>query len=393
MDGARIGVLMVVGAYHPEIAGGGLQCRTLILALRDRVDFTVLTTTADTDAPFCSIVDGVRVFRVFVDPRRAWTKARALLQFARALPRIARACDIVHFHGFTQKMLLLLPLAKLMRRPIVEKMTSVGWDDPVSIRARPFGRVMARAFAAADRFVSISPAMTERMTRAGVPDSAVAVIPNGVDTTRFSPVAETERLSIRTTLGLSPSRWIVTFVGFWSKEKTPDLLFEAWLHVVRATGVDSELLFVGATEEAHLETSAHLLSHVLARAHEEHVTDRLRFVERTDDVPAYLRASDVFVLPSTREGLPNALLEAMATGLPCVCTELRGVTDWVTQSGLDGVLVPPDDVDALARALAAIQADPSAARALGARARTRVCQSFAITSVAKQYFALYQSIV
>src|SRR5207253_11071565 len=104
----RIGVLMVVGAYYPEIAGGGLQCRTLVLSLRDRVDFTVLTTTADPDAQFCSEVDGVPVFRIFLDPRRAWTKVRALAQFARAILRIARTCDIIHFHGFTQKMLLLL---------------------------------------------------------------------------------------------------------------------------------------------------------------------------------------------------------------------------------------------------------------------------------------------
>jgi glycosyltransferase involved in cell wall biosynthesis len=252
---------------------------------------------------------------------------------------------------------------------------------------------MARGFAAVDRFVCISPAMTERMARARVPESAMALIPNGVDTSRFRPVSDTARASIRARLGLSASRWLVTFVGFWSEEKSPDVLFEAWLRAVRSAGIDADLLFVGAAAESHLETDQQLVRRVVARARDEGVADRLHFVERTDDVPAYLQASNVFVLPSKREGLPNALLEAMATGLPCICTDLPGVTDWVTDAGNAGILVAPDDVAALANALTRLYRDATAAAALGRRARTRACDTFAIRSVADQYLSLYEELL
>lgn len=383
---------MVVGAYYPEMSGGGLQCRTLVRALCDRVDFTVLTTTSQPGEPLESEVDGVRVCRIFLDPRKPWTKVRALAQFVRVAGRLAFAADIFHFHGFTQKMLLLIPLAKLLRRPIIEKMTSVGWDDALSIRQRRGGAVMARAFAMADRFVSISPAMTERMTRGGVGASAIVPIPNGVDVARFAPVDEVGRSVIRARLGLPASAWIVTFIGFWSLEKNPDLLFEAWLRVVRETGVESELLFVGATAESHLETDSALVARIRERARAEGVADRLRFVEHTHDVPLYLQASNAFVLPSTREGLPNALLEGMATGLPCVCTRIPGVTDWLIDDGKSGFLVPPNDVDAITCALKRLARNEGLAARVGATAREVAVERFAIGQVADRYFELYRTL-
>jgi len=384
-------VLMVVGAYYPEVAGGGLQCRTLILALRDRVDFTVLATTATSGQPLLSMVDGVPVYRIENDLRRPFTKLRGIVQFARALWHVARHCDVFHFHGFTQRMLALVPVARLAGRPMIEKMTSVGWDDPVSMQRRPNGGRLFRAFEQVDAFVSISPAMSKRMADASLPAERVTLIPNGVDTARFAPVDAATRGSIRAALGLSPAAWIVTFVGFWSREKSPGVLFQAWLQLVRR-GVQTELLFVGATSE-HLEADAALVADVKARAKAEGVTDRLRLVEHTLEVPRYLQASDAFVLPSSREGLPNALLEAMATGLPCVCTRLPGVTDWVIQDGRNGSLVPADDVSALAAALDALHSDPERARAMGARARETMREQFAIERVADRYFDLYSRLL
>jgi glycosyltransferase involved in cell wall biosynthesis len=384
---------MVVGAYYPELAGGSLQCRTLSLALRDRVDLAVLTTTAMADAPARSLVDGIPVFRVFVDPRDWRTKTAAAWRVARLIPGLVRDCDILHFHGFTQKMLLLAAAAKLTGRRTIEKLTSLGWDDPIAIRQRPLGALLAAAQARADRIVAMNPALEAQCRRAGIPAGKVVTIPNGVDTDCFSPADRSERVEIRRRLDLPPAACLVTFVGFWSVEKAPHLLFEAWRDARRQTGVDAALLFIGSTGGSHPEVDPSLAAGVRRQIESDGLGAHVSFVERTEDVASYLRASDVFVLPSSREGLSNALLEAMSAGLACVCADIPGATDAVIESGANGWLVAPGDAPALTAMLAMLFQDERARREAGGRARETILERFAIRSVADQYLALYQRLI
>jgi glycosyltransferase involved in cell wall biosynthesis len=103
-----------------------------------------------------------------------------------------------------------------------------------------------------------------------------------------------------------------------------------------------------------------------------------------------LRAADVFALPSRREGLPVALLEAMACGLPCVASRLPGATDTVITHEQDGLLVPPGDAVALATALCRVLADPGLAAQLGRAARKTVTSRFANADVAEQWLNAYR---
>jgi glycosyltransferase involved in cell wall biosynthesis len=386
-------VLMVTGAYYPELAGGSLQCRTLVLALRDRVRFSVLTTTAERSQARRSDVDGVPVYRVFVDPRARITKIMAAGRMLGLLPALVGGSDIFHFHGFTEKMVLLMAAAKSSGRRTVEKLTSLGWDDPVAIRRRPLGAVLAAAQARADRIVAMNPALRERCRRAGIADAAIVTIPNGVDIDRFSPADRDERAEIRRRLGLPAAACLVTFVGFWSAEKAPHLLFAAWREARRQSGVDAALLFIGSTDGSHPEVDPALVAGVRRQIDLDGVGSRVRFVEQTTDVASHLRASDIFVLPSSREGLSNALLEAMSTGLACVCADIPGVTDAVIESGVNGWCLPPGDAPALAAVLATLFQDERTRHAAGGRARSTVLERFAIRSVADQYFMLYQQLM
>ena len=383
---------MVVGAYFPELAGGSLQCRTLVRALKDRASFSVLTTTSVADAAEYSEVEGVPVYRVYVDPRDWWSKLAATWRLVQLLPRLARDHDLFHFHGFTEKMLVLLAAAKCTGRPTIEKLTSLGWDDPVSIRRRPLGRLLAAAQTRADRLIAVTPAMRDACRRAGVPDAAIISIPNGVDTERFAPAADDHRRGLRVRLGLPADAYLVTFVGFWSPEKAPEVLFAAWRRALRETRADAALLFIGSSRDDHPEVDASLADQVRQQIDVDGLADRVFFVERTDDVASYLGASDVFVLPSSREGLSNALLEAMSTGLACVCADLAGGTDSVIESWVNGWRVPAGDVEALARVLAILIRDPAVGRSAGARARETILERFAIHTVADRYLSVYDEL-
>ena len=100
----------------------------------------------------------------------------------------------------------------------------------------------------------------------------------------------------------------------------------------------------------------------------------------------------VFVLPSQDEGLPVALLEAMARGLPCVATPVGGIPDVITDD-VNGVLVPVDEPEALAQALHRVLDDPATARRLGDRARESAAELFSVDAVAAELIALFDEAV
>lgn len=390
MKSGRPGVLMVTGAYFPELSGAGLQCRALIGSLRDRVDFTVLTTTADRSLPVDDVQNGVRIHRVFIDPASRWSKAAGAARFTAAFLRSADRFSIVHFHGFSQKSILLMWLARLKGKCIALKLTSVGHDDPGSMSRR--GGLAYRLYSRADVFFAVSPRFQESYDAAGLPRSRFRLIPNGVDCQRFRPAVAGEREELRRELGLTAAARIVLFVGFFSQEKRPDLLFEVWSKLAVSAAPDSALVFVGATRGPYYEVDQRLAERVRQLAHALGLDSRVRFVERTHEIERFHRAADVFVLPSLREGLPNALLEAMASGTPCIATRLEGVTDTIIEHERNGLLVPPQDGSALQQALLRCFEDRDWALGLGARARRTVQERYEMGDTAREYLAAYKEL-
>jgi glycosyltransferase involved in cell wall biosynthesis len=380
---------MVTGAYYPEISGAGLQCRALVNKLRGRVGFTVLTTTADRSLPAEDIRDGVPVYRVFIDPLSWWSKARGTLRFTMLFLRIQDRFSIVHFHGFSQKSILLMWLARLKRKRIAIKLTSMGHDDPASMMRR--GGFTYWCYAHSDLFFAVSPRFEKSYEVAGLSPARFRLIPNGVDCDRFRPASSEEREALRRELGLQPGTAIVLFVGFFSQEKRPDLLFEAWANLTR-TPSNTALVFIGATQSPYYEVDEELVKRIREMTITLGVESRVRFVEATHEIERFHRAADVFVLPSLREGMPNALLEAMASGTACIATRLEGITDAIIDDGQNGLLVPANDRPALQNALQRCLDDPHFARSLGAHARRTAEDRFGLEGTARQYFDAYSEL-
>jgi glycosyltransferase involved in cell wall biosynthesis len=110
-----------------------------------------------------------------------------------------------------------------------------------------------------------------------------------------------------------------------------------------------------------------------------------------NDVPRRLEEADAFVLPSLSEGVSNALLEAMAHGLPCIATDIPGNADLIRDRET-GLLVRTGDADALARAMLELAADPALRERLGRAARTLVEERFDMGVIAARYAALYREL-
>ena len=215
---------------------------------------------------------------------------------------------------------------------------------------------------------------------AGVP---MAMIPSGIDTARFDPaaVAADARGVLRTELGLADKPVVGTAITFRPR-KGFRMLFEAMAELRRGLP-DAQLVIAGADQmpaepqelarSLGLEGAVHLLG-------------------RRADMPEVLTMLDVFVLPSESEGMSNAILEAMAMGLPVVVTSVGGAPE-VVEEGRSGFLVDYPDSAAMAARLLELLRDPSLRRAVGDAARRRVVAAYSATGMVRQIEDLYATLL
>jgi glycosyltransferase involved in cell wall biosynthesis len=145
---------------------------------------------------------------------------------------------------------------------------------------------------------------------------------------------------------------------------------------------DAHLVLVGSGPE---ETRLRRLADSLG------ITGRVYFAGEQREVAPYLAASDVFVLPSRAEGLGLALMEAMSAGLPCVASRVGGIPDLI-EDGQNGLLVEPEDVAGLAKALLKLLEDRELAKRLGDRARQFIFQNYNPDVIVSQYISLYRQL-
>jgi len=385
-----LNVLMVIGSYYPEVTGGAVQCQLLIKTLKEKVRFLVLTTTRDMVLPRQSKVDGVDVIRIPI-----WEKNRidyfiAFFRFISFFLYRRKDFQIVHLHGFTAKSILLIFLSKLFHKKIIIKMSSIGHDDPLAMGNRGF--FLHQFFSKANAYVGVSKQFKSIYRNSDLPADRFKLIPNGVDTKRFCFVSNREKRRLRQQFGLPLELKIILFIGHFSKDKNPDILINIWKDSVVNVYPDSGIVFVGRTSPDHYEVDVDIVKEVkrLAKPYQD---KRIFFVEKTHDIEKYYQASDIFVMPSLREGLPNAMLEAMSCELPVILSKLETLTEWVVEDGLNGFLFPPGNEVELSEKLILVLSNSDLSIALGKRARKTILERFSMNTVAGLYRELYRRLI
>lgn len=306
--------------------------------------------------------------------------------------------DVVHvFNSAPVFNLLAAPFGRLLGKRVVLEMSLMGSDDPLSLRdgRRSTGdeggggpSYRYRLFRAAHAHVAKSPALADAYRQADLPDEKLWQIPYGVDVQRFRPASEQEQEAARRELGLPEDGPLMLFVGGIHPRKGVHWLLEAF-ETVRDRREDAHLVLVGPSEKYDQE----YVGRVRERIAEGGAAQAVTFVDRVvDNVHEYMRAADVYVLPSTREGLPITVLEAMASGLAVVASDIREIADSQITPGETGLLVPVGDVDALSAALTSVVADADLRSRLGAAARRRAEEAFSTRTVDEQYRRLYEAV-
>jgi glycosyltransferase involved in cell wall biosynthesis len=215
----------------------------------------------------------------------------------------------------------------------------------------------------------------------GFPAERITVIPGSIDTEKFCPV-------LQRTLEYTAVERKIICVARLEYSKGIDVLLHAWAELMRT-------FFERKNEmkpTLHLVGDGKFRKQLERMATELSIEDSVQFLGNRRDIVLLLQQSWGFVLSSRWEGMPNALLEAMACGIPCVATRVSGSED-IISDGINGLLVEPEQPDAMAQALRRIIEDVLFAQRLGQEGRATVVRDYQLSAVVEQCLELYRCVL
>jgi glycosyltransferase involved in cell wall biosynthesis len=285
------------------------------------------------------------------------------------------AVDLVQAHQYTPFFYALA--ARLRYRRPVLVFTEHGRHYPDFPRTK---RMVLNRFVIEprDRVVAVGRSVKRALVKnEGIPAGRIHVIPNGIDVDRFAP-APAVRADVRRELGLGPDAFAVLMVARLDPIKDHPTAVRACLTAAaEVPGV--KLIIVGdGPERAAIERFVR----------DQKAEGVVTLLGTRSDVPRLLAGADTLLLTSVSEGIPLTVIEAMAAGLPVVCTAVGSLAD-VVRPGVDGYLAPARDAAALAGYLADLGGDPDLRADLGRQARQRAVAEFSEAGMADRYADLF----
>ena len=255
------------------------------------------------------------------------------------------------------------------------------WKQGFHVGLERFGAAMG------DFLMTVSREDMEAALRLGIArPGRVETIYNGVDLARFDPArfSAHDRAATRASVGIPPDVPVIGIVGRMVREKGFFELFDAAAEI-RRLHPDVRFLVVGDVLPSDRGAGR---SEIIERVKALGLDDCFAWAGMVPDTAPWLAAMDVFTLPSYREGMPVSLLEAMATALPAVATNIRGCREEVVD-GQTGWLVPVRDPHALGDRILHLLANPSEACEMGRKGRARVAEMFDIRKVLAHQLEIY----
>lgn len=379
-------VVLVVPDFEPACGGtvrqAGLQARALAASGRSVV---VLTRRLDPTWPVHERRDGVEIWRIGGGPA-ALVDRRFLVETARWLRQRRRTVALVQSVGCPD-VAVASHFAGMARRTVVV-WSSLGEASELlrpgrSLGARVRRGVRERCYQPTHH-VALSEAMERELRSLGVSEQLWR-IPVPVDLATFRPPSPKERRDARRRLGVPEDGFVVAYSGHLRRLKRVDRIIEAF-SLAFSRVPSARLVLIGGGRGLP-DDAEHELRRQAASLP---VGARVLFTGRRERIAPLLWAADAFVMASEREGQPNSLVEAMATGLACVAPVSAGAAELL--AGGAGIVVDDAEPAKLAGALVRLAGDVALARSFGERARALV-QTQSVQRVMASYEALYAAVL
>lgn len=396
-----LGVVVVTPYFRPIVGGVESNAERLARYLAAHgVDVRVLTKRITPDLPDREDIEGVQIDRIGpYGPRSAGGKWQFAPFAARSLVHNRSTYDVVCCIDYRGTGVAALGARAITGHAVVFQAQTTGvlsGDNVDAALARRgikpsgwFGQLVKwppRAiYRRADAFACISRVIERETLAAGVPRERVHFLPNAIDTSRFRPASEVERLTLRQQLGLPVEAVVCLFVGRLSREKGLMDLVEAWRIIQHPAGARNSLLLVAGPDMDGHPWNVGPAARGFAVRHG--LSSSVRFLGSVDPVDPLLRVADVLVQPSHFEALGLSAVEALASGVPVIASAVGGLLDFMIDDD-NGKLCPPNDPPALAASLRALMDDTGLRRRLATRARASVLPEYDDRVVFARFAAL-----
>lgn len=370
--------MLLLAKYREDnqpITGVDLQAITQIRALKDAGhDITVIAKKRSLKSKFHEAIDDIQVYRI--GPSGTYW-----LWIALVLWRLRPDLHVVHILGQRLPALFTIFLCRFLAIPTVVKIpisrSRFTWKQFYRILTRKLENFISRQ---ASAYIAISAEIAAQLAAEGFYPERIRRLPNGVDMNRF--FTTTEKNPLRGNLGLPVDKKIVLYSGRLISRKGFDLVLAAWPRIHAAYPAAHLVVIGGGSKKsvAALEQLGVAMG-----------GNTITYIGSVPDPAPYLAAADVYLFPSRREGLPNALLEAMSCRCACVASDIGGCIDLITP-GKTGLLFPAEDATAMAAAATRLLCDESLAQTVGKGAHALIADEYEIHSVARRLVALYRSL-
>lgn len=372
-------VLFIIRYFHPFVGGTEKQALTLASRLvANGIDVTILTSRFRHSWQRTEYIQNVRVIRLPSPSIKVIGAMVFLTCLACYLIRYKKHYSIIHAFQIGYTSLVSIALAMGLKIPSLLKVASSGSGGDITRAKRTaWGKLCLLMAKRATRIIAVSDSVKKELMEEDVPPDSIESIANGVDLDLYKP--SMDKSAIRRRMKL-PDKSTIVYTGRLSTEKGVDVLVRSFALLVKTQ--PCQLLIIADGPE--LEAVARLIA-------EHNLDGSVMLVSNAGEVAPYLNASDVFVLPSRYEGLSNALLEAMACGLPVISTRVGGSRD-IIEDGMSGLLVEADETDQLRDAMERVLCDRQLADTLGANARVAVEANHDMKSIANAYINLYRDL-
>jgi len=329
--------------------------------------------------------DGVLIYRLsppsspwWRQPRLPWMVPDREADLSVFLRQHRTRYDAVHAHAFCPPCDAAMKSGHRLGKPTLVKVATEGDPTEISTGNTEMRRIW-RGLMHADQFLCISQAIVSEFRGLGVSPRKLIHVPNGVDTSQFRPPDPAERRALRAAFGLEERTSAFVYVGRLADRKAVDVLLRAWATLPSHRREGALLCIVGDGEQSDA---------LRALTVDLEIETSVRFLGERRDVADLLRAADGFVFPSRREGLSNAVLEAMASGLCVLATRIGGNVDLIAE-GETGLLCNVDDPEDLSRSLDRMIEDYELRQRLATAAYERVQSTYTFERVVERLLPLY----
>ena len=284
--------------------------------------------------------------------------------------------DIVHTHNFDSGLYGILG-AKIGKVPVIVH-GEHGSFLQNSPRRNQIGKWVCRK---SDYIITMSSNLEEKLkSEWQIVDDKISYILNGLDYNKFAKSDKSD--SLKNNLGINPDSIVIGTVGRLVPVKDYATLIDAFA-LLKKRVQKSQLVFIG---------DGPLKNNLIEQAKKLGILDSVKMLGTRDDVAELLHIFDVFCLTSLTEGNSNTILEAMAAGLPIVATNVGGTPE-IIQSGVNGILVPPRDPNALMEAIHKVITNRTLASQFGTSAQQWVQKERSLERMVQQYMDVYQSLL